>query len=129
MTIVREAHRSLMKRRGQTQYKERLVLLDRDRVDADLQAGLDAEAIASELGFRIIYQDPNLEGLLIRLHVGSEQKSVKRGIEGERLRKLWREYSKPPTAQQLIRKFGLDDLRRAALYDEGLRRLLDVLGL
>ena len=129
VTIVREAHRSLMKRRGRIQFKDRLVLLDRDRVDADLRAGLDAEAIASELGFRIIYQDPNLEGLLIRLHEGSEQKSVTRGTEGDRLRKLWPEYGKPPTAQQLIRRFGLDDLRRAAPYDEGLRRLLDVLGL
>ena len=129
VTIVREAHRSLKKRRGRIQYKDKLVLLDQDRVDADLQAGLDAEAKASELGFKIIYQDPNLEGLLIRLHEGFEQKSVTRGTEGELLRKLWPEYSKPPTAHQLIRQFGLDDLRRAARFDEGLRRLLDVLGL
>ena len=129
VTIVREAHRSLKKRRGRIQYKARLVLLDKDRVDADLQAGLNADAIASELGFEIIYQDPNLEGLLIRLHPGLEQKSVARGTEGERLRKLWPEYSKPPTAHQLIRQFGLDDLRRAAHYDRGLKRLLDIIGL
>ena len=129
VTIVREAHRSLMKRRGRIQYRQRLVLLDRDRVDADRKVGLDAEAIASELGFEIIYQDPNLEGLLTRLHVGFEQKSVARGTEGERLRKLWPEYRKPPTARQLIRQFGLDDLRRAAQYDKGLRRLLDVIDL
>ena len=128
MTIVREAHRYLKKRRGRIQSKDRLVLLDRDRVDADLQAGLDAEAIASKLGFKISYQDPNLEGLLIRLHEGFEQNTVARGTEGERLRKLWPKYNKPPTAQQLIRRFGLDDLRRAAQYDKGLRRLLDVIG-
>jgi len=129
VTIVREAHRSLKRRRGRIQFKDRLVLLDQDRVDADLQAGLDAKAIASELGFEIIYQTPDLEGLLIRFHPGSEQKSVARGTEGERLRRLWREYSKPPTAHQLIRKFELDDLRRAARYDEELKRLLDVIGL
>jgi hypothetical protein len=105
------------------------VLLDQDRVDADLQAGLDAESIASRLGFEIIYQAPNLEGLLIRLHPGFEQKSVARGAEGARLRKLWPKYSKPPTAHQLTRQFGLDDLRRAAQYDKGLKRLLDVIGL
>lgn len=110
------------------QYKDRLVLLDKGRVDADPQAGLNADAIASELGFGIICQDPNLEGLLIRLHPGFEQKSVARGTEGERLRRLWREYSKPPTAHPLIRQFGLDDLRRAAHYDRGLQRLLDILG-
>ena len=129
VTIVREAHRTLKKRRGRIQYKDRLVLLDEDRVDADLQAGLDAKAVASELGFEIIYQAPNLEGLLIRLHLGFEQKSVARGTEGERLRKLWPEYGKPPTAHQLIRRFGLDDLRRAAQYDQELKRLLDVISL
>lgn len=129
VTIVREAHRSLTRRRGRIQYKHRLVLLDQDRVDADLRAGLDAKAVASELGFEIIYQAPNLEGLLIRLHPGFEQKSVARGTEGERLRKLWPEYGKPPTAHQLIRRFGLDDLRRAAEYDKELKRLLAVIGL
>jgi len=129
VTIVREAHRSWKRRRGRIQFKDRLVLLDQDRVDTDLQAGLIAEAMASELGFEVIYQTPNLEGLLIRLHPGFEQKSVARGTEGERLRKLWRQYSKPPTAHQLIRQFGLDDLRRAAQYDEELKRLLDVIGL
>lgn len=45
------------------------------------------------------------------------------------LRKVWREYGKPPTAVQLIQRFTLSDLRRAARYDERLQRLLDVLGL
>ncbi len=127
--VVLEADCSLKKRSGRNQYKERLVLLDRDRVEEDREAGRDAEPKASELGFLIIFQDPNLEGLLIRLHQGLEQKTVQKGTESARLRKLWPEYRKPPTADQLIRRFGLDHLRRAAGHDEGLGRLLDVLGL
>ncbi len=127
--VVQEAGRSWKKRSGRNQYKDKLVLLDQDRVEEDREAGRDADARASELGFRIIYQAPNLEGLLIRLHQGSEQKTVKKGTERARLQKLWPEYSKPPTADQLIRRFGLDDLRRAARHDEELGRLLDVLGL
>lgn len=60
VAIVKEAHRSLKRRRGRIQYKHRLVLLDQDRVDADRQGGRDADAIASELGFEIIYQAPIL---------------------------------------------------------------------
>lgn len=93
------------------------------------EAGRDAEATASQLGFRIIFQEPNLEGLLIRLHEGFKHKKVKKGTEGARLQKLWPGHSKPPTTNQLIRRFRLDDLRRAAQHDAGLRQLVCVLGL
>lgn len=129
VTVVREANRSLQRRSGRRQYKKRVVLLDRDRVAEDREAGLDAEMTASKLGFNIIFQDPNLEGLLIRLHKGSEKKRVRKGTERARLQKLWPEYRKPPTADQLIQRFGLDDLRRAARHDKELAQLLKILGL
>lgn len=129
VTVVREANRSLQRRSGRQQYKERLVLLDRDRVAEDREAGLNAEITASKRGFSLIYQDPNFEGVLIRLHRGWEEKKVRKGTERARLQKLWPEYRKPPTAYQLIRQFGLEDLQRAAQHDNELARLLTILGL
>jgi len=129
VTVVREASRSLKRRSGRNLYKERIVLLDRDRVAEDRVAGRDAETTASQLGLTIIFQDPNLEGVLIRLHEGSEGKRVRKATVRGRLRKLWPQYRKPPTADQLIRRFGLDDLQRAARHDKSLARLLKILGL
>lgn len=129
LTVVREASRSLKKRSGRRLYRERIVLLDQDRVAEDRWAGRDAEATAFELGFTIIFQVPNLEGVLIRLHKGSEEKRVRKGTERAHLQRLWPEYRKPPTADQLIRRFGLDDLRRAARHDKELAKLLKILGL
>ncbi len=45
------------------------------------------------------------------------------------LRKVWPEYSKPPTADQLSKRFALSDVQRAAQHDSELQRLLKVLGL
>lgn len=129
VTVVREANRSLQRHSGRRQFKKRLVLLDRDRVAEDRKAKIDAEATASELGFILIYQDPNFEGVLIRLHQGYEERKVQKGTERARLQKLWPEYRKPPTAYQLIRRFGLEDLQRAARHDRELARLLTILGL
>ena len=46
------------------------------------------------------------------------------------LRKVWPGYDKGSlTSHQLKRRFGLNDLRRAAQKDEELRRLMGALGL
>ena len=108
---------------------DRLVLLDSDRVEADLQSGCHAKAMASKLGLEIIFQDPNLEGLLLRLRDGYERRRVMKGAVNARLRRVWSDYRKPPTQFQLSGRFGRNDLRRAAQHDQDLQRLLDILGL
>ena len=77
----------------------------------------------------IIFQDPNLEGLLIRLHQGQEDRKIAADNAMAELRKVWPEYSKPPTADQLSKRFALSDVQRAAQHDSELQRLLKVLGL
>ena len=78
----------------------------------------------------IIFQKPNLEGLLLRLHEGHEQRSIGSEVAARELRKQWPEYAKASlTAAQLKQRFSLMDLQRAARHDEELGRLLDVLGL
>ena len=130
VTVVREAARHLTRLPGRRNISDRLVLLDRDRYPQDVQAGRDAQAVASRSKLEIIFQNPNLEGLLLRLHQGHESREITAGDSMAELRKVWPEYSKSSlTADQLKPRFTVSDLRRAARYDQGLRRLLDVLGL
>ena len=130
VSVVKEAARHLKRYLDRKDISHSLVLLDRDRYAQDVQAGRDAQAVASQSKLVIIFQTPNLEGLLLRLHQGHESRAIAAGDSMVELRKVWPEYTKSSlTADQLKRRFTVSDLRRAARYDQGLRRLLDVLGL
>lgn len=104
-------------------------MLDRDRLAQDRQAGRDAFGLAHIHNIQLVFQNPNLEGLLIRLHSGQERRSITARTSSTELRKVWPEYAKPPTSQALARRFSLDDLKRAAKYDPELQKLLSVVGL
>ena len=130
VSVVRETVRRLKRHQDRKVISHSLVLLDRDRYAQDMQAGRDAQAEASKAKLEIIFQKPNLEGLLFRLHQGYESREIAAGDSITELRKVWPQYRKSSLiADQLNRRFTVSDLRRAALHDEGLRRLLDVLGL
>ena len=129
VSVVEEAGRHLARHAAKRGIRDKLVLLDRDRIEQDLKAGRDAQAAASRLKLTIIFQDPNLEGLLFRLYQGHERRRITAGKAMAELRKVWHEYDKPPTADQLSGRFTLSDVRRAARYDDGLRQLLEILGL
>ena len=128
-SVVEEAHRHLERHPAKRNISDKLVLLDRDRIEQDLRAGRDAQAAASRWNLKILFQDPNLEGLLFRLHPGHEQRRIMAGDAMAELRKVWPEYSKRLTADQLSRRFTLSDVRRAARHDKELRKLLEILGL
>ena len=127
--VVEEAGRNLARHSARRDIGERLVLLDRDRIEQDLKAGRDAQAAASRWNLKIIFQDPNLEGLLFRLYPGCEQRTIAAGNAMAELRRVWPEYRKPPTVDQLLERFDLSDVRRAARHDEELQEFLEVLGL
>ena len=129
VSVVEEAGRYLARHSAKRDIGAKLVLLDRDRIKQDLEAGRDAQAAASRWNLKILFQDPNLEGLLFRLHPGHEQRRIMAGDAMAELRKVWPEYRKPPTADQLSGRFTLSDLRRSARYDRELRKLLEILGL
>lgn len=129
LSVVEAAGRYLAKRRWTRDVDARLVLLDRDRMEDDRRAGRDAERAARNHGLEVIVQAPNLEGVLLRLHSGQERRTVAAREALAKLRKIWPEYRKPPSADSLIKRFALSDLWRAARHDDQLRRLLDVLGL
>lgn len=129
VAVVEQAGRWLKRNRSRREYRARLVLLDRDRIEVEPQEGIRAQAVAARYELEIVFQDPNLEGLLVRLHKGQEQRKIRAPDSESELRKVWPEYQKPPTAEQLRQRFTLDDVRRAAAHDQYLRTLLEVIGL
>ena len=129
VAVIEQAGRWLKRNRSRREYQARLVLLDRDRIEAEPREGMQAQAAATRYKLEIVFQDPNLEGLLVRLHAGQEQRKIRASDSENELRKMWPEYQKPPTAEQLRQRFTLDDVRRAAVHDQHLQTLLEVIGL
>lgn len=130
VVVVQEAARHLTRHSSKKDIIAKLVLLDSDRIKKDRQAGRDAQAVASESGLEIIFQNPNLEGLLLRLHQGHESRQIKAVDSMTKLQKVWPEYRKSSlTADRLRKHFDVSDVRRAARHDDDLRTLLNVLGL
>lgn len=128
--VVKEMTRHLTKRPVKQDISAKLVLLDSDRIEQDRQAGRDAQAVAYESGLEIIFQNPNLEGLLLRLHQGYENRQIAADNSMAELCKVWPEYRKSSlTADRLGKRFGVSDVRRAARHDEELRKLLEMLSL
>lgn len=125
VTVVESTARFLS---GRSDYSEQLVLLDNDRIEQDMKAGRNAEFVASVNRLKIILLNPNLEGLLFRLHAGHEQRQVRAQDAVKELKKVWPEYDKPPTAGQLDQRFNATDLLRVAQHDEYLQKLLEILG-
>ncbi len=127
-SVVEDAGRALV-RSSLRQYAAALVLLDADRIDQNPREGREASAVAKRYRLRLLYSRPNLEGLLVRLHVGRERSQVTAQHAMRELRRLWPDYRKPPSADELTQRFMRGDLERAARYDEQLRVLLQVVGL
>lgn len=127
-SVVEDAGRALV-RSSPRRYAAALVLLDADRIDQDPREGREASAVAKRYRLRLLYSRPNLEGLLVRLHAGRERSRVTAQHATRELRKLWPDYRKPPSADELTQRFMRRDLERAARYDEQLRALLRVVGL
>ena len=129
MAVVEETKHRLERHPIRKEIKTRLVLLDRDRLDQDINAGRDPHVLASKGNIELVFQEPNLERLLLRLHRGMERRRVSARDASAELRKVWPDYRKPPTAIQLNQRFSDSDLRRAARYDGELGKLLGILGL
>ena len=78
---------------------------------------------------QLVFLRPNLEGMLLRLHIGHERRFVVPDDAERLLQRLWPEYRKPMSAGALARRFNLRDLERAAVHDTHLRDALTLLGL
>ena len=128
MAVVEGMQRYLHRNSFASEIRTKIVLLDEDRIADDRRSGRDAVALARRAGIEVILQRPSLEGVLVRLHPSQEARRLAGDAERE-LRRLWPDYTKPPTAAALFERFGLEDLMRAASRDPDLAALLGRIGL
>ena len=102
-------------------------MVDADRLVQDRAARRDPETVKGRERLQLLYLEPKLEGLLLRLHNGCETRFVEAKDAEKRLRRLWPEYRKPMSATALGKRFDLVGLRRAAAHDLYLRDALSLL--
>lgn len=110
-------------------FAKSFLLLDRDRYIQDSVRAVKAEqdAITSEL--ILVWQSPNLEGLLLKLFPDCESHEFPPAKTIHELKKHWPKYQKNFSRKDLRDRFGVEDLIRAAKYDKNLKKLLTELGL
>ncbi len=118
------------KRKERQKAKSSILLVDGDRAERDdgwSLAKLRLEAAKHK--FTVCVQNPNLEGLLLRLMPGKESLQPDRANVQAQLRNAWPNYKKPADARTLAEKFTLADLLRVARVDSDLNKLLSAIGL
>jgi hypothetical protein len=118
------------KRKDRQKAKSSILLVDGDRAERDdgwSLAKLRQEATKHK--FTVCVQNPNLEGLLLRLMPGKESLQPDRVNVQAQLRNVWPNYKKPADARTLTGRFTLSDLLRVAKVDSELNNLLTIVGL
>lgn len=127
-SVIQRSFNERKKRIGNDgRYYRSIVLLDSDRLETDRRVGRGASALAGNV--TLVWLQPNLEGLLIRLHKGHETRQLQGKDAFAVLKRIWPNYEKSVSALELRSRFNLDDLKRAARYDDQLKRLLEVISL
>ena len=117
--------------RDRTKFKSSVLLVDGDRA-ARGDDGWTIDQLkqeASKQRFAVCVQNPNFEGLLIRMLTPGREKLQLEPVDVQRqLRALWPDYQKAADAQMLESKFSLNDLLRVASVDQALKSLLMMIG-
>ena len=121
--LVRAAAVRDRSRKTYGSYRASALLLDADQLPAP-SAQAAFEAAARRSGFEVIWQRPNQEGLLLRLHGGEETRMPPSTATGDELRRVWPDHRKPVNARLLNQRFSKADLARAAVHDDQLQALL-----
>ena len=124
--LKKRRQRDLLRPNG---FVKSFLLLDFDRHAQDGERSQEAERLARRNGLIVIWQLPNLEGLLLRLFPDCETLKLPAPEIDRNLERKWPGYTKTFSRQDLQDRFTLEDLRRAARFDENLLRLLRELDL
>ena len=130
LTVVTHSVKQYRKRsRDQGQFSGGMVILDADRIEEDKLRGRDPLTGLDSENLSLVYLTPNIEGLLLRLHRGCENRFLSVLDTKRSLHVLWPDYDKPASAKELSSRFRLEDLQRTAQHDAYIRLIMETLGL
>lgn len=119
------------KKHNRKRAKKSILFVDGDRADFNDDSWtidiLRQKALKDNIN--VYVQNPNLEGVFLRILLGKKQKLPKNSNIKAQLLAIWPTYKKPVDATTLARKFTLKDFLYIAESDKELRYLLDQIGL
>ena len=110
-------------------YKDRFLIVDADRAG---QGDWSIEKLKQEAGkyqFTVCLQNPNHEGLLLRMMPGLEREIPEAALAESKLKSHWPNYHKPVNAHALGRQFTIEDILRVARVDAVSGDFLKAIGL
>jgi len=110
-------------------YRDRFLIVDGDRAEQGDWSIDKLRREAAKHKFIVCVQNPNHEGLLLRMVRGMECEIADAASANTKLKRHWETYQKPMNAHALGRRFSIDDLLRAANVDPDLQTILKKIGL
>jgi hypothetical protein len=130
LTLVELACRRVQENeRKRGPYSICAVLLDFDRVSQAPDRHARVERVAANAGFRLIWQRPCHEALLLRhLHGCRDLQPLTCALAQQELRRQWPGYEKGLSRTRLAARLGLGELRQALEVERDLAGFLSDLG-
>lgn len=110
-------------------YKDRFLIVDADRAEQGDWSIEKLKCEAEKHKFTVCVQNPNHEGLLLRMMPGMEREISDAALSETKLKTRWPNYQKPVNAHTLGRQFSIDDLLRVARVDADWGNFLKKIGL
>ena len=110
-------------------YWKKVILLDSDRAENDINERSNANLLALENNILIIWQQPSHEAFLIRHLQGCAQlRPSTTGLADSRLLEKWPNYRKPMNRIQVAREINASRVQQAATVEPELRSFLTDIG-
>lgn len=121
---------SIRRGKNKTKPAEQILLVDADRgilgEDSWSQEKLRCEGLKK--GYKVIFLDPNLEGVLVKMLKKNVTEIHPYEVENQ-LKQLWKDYQKPESRWSLKAKLSLDMLLITSKIDGELQSFLKMIGL
>ncbi len=116
--------------RNRTKFQHMAVLIDSDQIDGFPQQRQELETLAAAQRITIIWQTPCHEAFLLNHFDGHISRAPPTSILAEHdLRRVWPDYEKPVTRQQLRQKITIGDVIRLSASHRSFAVFLRNIGL
>jgi hypothetical protein len=110
--------------------RDRFILLDTDQVVLHPQRAQLARSLAAHHGIILVWQDPAVEGVLLRDLAGmTDRRPPDAPSALQALESAWPGYAKAMSRADLAARIDLEGVLRAAAVEPELRQLLQCIGL